>query len=214
MSRRVALLACAISALTLGASACASQQNIRCRQFAAQPATAGIPSFVFEALLGSDVKRAKLYLDANGRFHKWAAYVDKAAIPAWAHAAADAKLGKGEDISYEIEQYGTGEKVYEVTRKVGDKTLELSINSDTQKPLYIEKKGLATDAMPAAIKAAAAKVTGLTAETYTLKEYTSGKKVHEVYGKIGGKPYKLYFDETGKLKRKQLQLTATLAVTR
>lgn len=211
MRSRLALSAIALAG-AIAISACCTTSKIKCKQFAATPAMAGIPAFPLKALQSPHAKRAKLYLDKNGRFTKYAVYVSKEGIPAWAHAAADKELGKGEDLEFEVEQYGTGEKVYEITRMVDGKKVELSLDSATKKKLYTEKKGLAVDALPAPVKAAVAKVEGFTAESYSLKEYASGKKLHEVEGKQGGKALEIYFDDKGAIIRKQRPMTAVLKV--
>ncbi|PIE19507.1 MAG: hypothetical protein CSA65_02430 [Proteobacteria bacterium] len=197
-------------ALTIGA--CCTTSTIRCKQFVARSATAGIPAFPLKALQSPHAKRVMLYLDKHGRFQKYAVYVSKEGIPAWALAAADKELGTGEDLAYEVEQYGTGEKIYEITRMVDGKKVELSIDATTRKRLYTEKAGLAIDALPAPVKAAVAKIEGFSAKAYSLKEYASGEKLHEVEGKQGGKALELYLDDEGRIVRKQQPMTAVLKV--
>lgn len=171
-----------------------------------------IPAFPLAALQGPHAQRAKIYLDAAGRIHKVSVYVGKAGLPAWAHAAADAALGKGEDQEYEVEQYANGDQTYELTRLVAGKKVEVALDARSKQVLYTEKKGLAVDAIPAPIKAALGRLSGFAAESYTLKTPQVGAPVHEVYGKQGGQRWKVYLAGDGKLLRRHRELPAKVGV--
>lgn len=190
--------------------ACATGPN-SCPKMASAGAAA-IPAFPLAALHGPHAQRAKLYLDAAGRIHKVAVYVTKAGIPAWAHAAADAALGKGEDQEYEVEEYANGDQTYELTRLVAGKTVEVALDARSKQVLYTEQKGLAVDTLPAPIKAALGRLPGFSAESYTLKTPKVGAKMHEVYGKQGGQRWKVYLADDGKLLRRHRELPAKLGV--
>ena len=51
-------------------------------------------------------------------------------LPDWVHEMADEKLGKGEDVEYEIEVYPDGSEVYEVYRTVDGREKQLSVKPD------------------------------------------------------------------------------------
>jgi hypothetical protein len=168
----------------------------------AAPATPGaaakIPAFPLAALRGPHALRAKLYLKPDGSLRKYAVYVAKAAVPAWVLAMADKELGQGEDVDFEVEQYENGDTVYEVTRKVGGKVLELSVHSETKKKRYTEVKDLPLDGAPEAIKKAVAGIKGFAADADGLEIKThADRKVFEVHGKLDGRALTIYFAEDG-----------------
>lgn len=211
MAATKSALLLALVVAVVAVTACATGPNSGPKM--ASAGAAAIPAFPLAALHGPHAQRAKLYLDAAGRLRKVTIYVSKAGIPAWAHAAADATLGQGQDQEYEVEQYANGVQTYELTRLVAGKKVEVALDARTQKVLYTEKKDLAVDSIPAPIKAALARIPGFAAESYTLKTPKVGAKVHEVYGKQGGQRWKVYLADDGKLLRQQRELPAKLGVT-
>jgi len=183
----------------------------------AAPATSGaaskIPPFPLAALTGPHALRAKLYLKPDGTLRKYAVYVAKAAIPQWVFAMADKELGQGEDVDHEVEQYENGDTVYEVTRKVDGKVVELSVHSETKKKLYTETKDLPLGEAPEAIKKAVAGIKGFAADAdgLEIKTYTD-RKVFEVHGKLEGRAQTIYFAEDGAVLNRSYTVPAKLNV--
>lgn len=172
-----------------------------------------MPPFPLAAVKGPHAKSAKLYMNADGTFRKYTVYVDRAGIPDWVHAMADKELGQGEETDFEVEQYENGETVYEVTRRIEGKRIELSVLSTTRQKLYIERQDQALDSIPATIKAAAEAIEGFTTEGYSLKQL-SKETIHKLSGQIDGREVHLYLTQDGKLKERRIMLPARLAIER
>lgn len=197
-------------------SSCASTTAQNCDKTTPPPqqpaAAAGIPAFPLEALQGPHAKSAKLYVKTDGTIRKYTVYVERAAIPDWVHAMADKEIGKGEDVEFEVEQYENGDKVYEVTRLVDGKKVELAVSVDRKK-LYTEVKDLPLESLPAPLKKTADGIAGFTLKSWETKEKPSGK-IHELHGELEGKPYTLYVADDGTIQSRRTQLPAKLNVER
>jgi uncharacterized membrane protein YkoI len=192
------LLAASLTACCPKPQQCPETRTAADEAAPAASAAAKVPAFPLAALRGPHALRAKLYLKPDGTLRKYAVYVAKSAIPAWVLAMADKELGQGEDVDFEVEQYENGDTVYEVTRKVGGKTVELSVHSETRKKLYTEAKDLPLDGAPEAIKQAVGKVAGFAADADGLEIKTyADRKVFEVHGKLEGRALTIYFAEDG-----------------
>lgn len=168
-----------------------------------------IPEFVMQPLHSQKVHKAKVYTHADGSFRKFSIYVDATSLPAWVITIADEKIGKGEPKSCEIEQYQDGTKVYEVTRIIDGKAVEIAIKED-RTVHYLEKQ-LFEEELPATIKAAIAKLTGFVFQEAEVKEI-SNAKLYEIEGTMGDAWWSFEIDEKGEIKRRTLLLPAKLAV--
>lgn len=204
--------------LVLVAAGCATDKN--CQKQAEQPKQvqkecpaleAAVSAFILEGLQSPHALRAKFYLDASGRVVKSAAYVSKKAVPEWLHTLADEKIGKGEGTEFELEQYENGDQVYEVTRKVDGKEVELSVKTD--KTLKYIERPMDPDALPEAIKAAVAGQAGFLADSAAHKE-GPGLLHYTLRGKKGGEPWHLILDGEGKLIGSYRILEARIEVAR
>ncbi len=199
--------------LTITAAGCAGQQ--RCAERSAAPGTMRLPAFPLEALRGPHALRAKLYFEADGALGKVSIYVSRAGIPDWVHAMADQELGKGEEVEFEVEQYANGDTVYEVTRRVGGKRIELSVRSTDRKKLYLERKDLTLDSLPPPVKQTVAGVAGFTGKEVELKETGDpATSLYEVEGELAGAPVKLCVTPAGKLTATRRGFPAVVQLTR
>lgn len=208
------LLAASLTACSPAAQQCPEARTAADEAKPAAPgAAATIPAFPLAALRGPHALRAKIYLKPDGTLRKYSVYVARAAVPAWVLAMADKELGQGEDTDFEVEQYENGDTVYEVTRKVGGKTVELSVHSETRKKLYTELKGLPLDGAPEAIKQAVAGVKGFApdADGLEIKSYAD-RKVFEVAGKLEGRALTIYFAEDGAILNRSHTIPTKLKV--
>lgn len=174
-----------------------------------EPRPAALPGFVIDAMQAPTALRAKLYVAADGTLEKTVAYVDRAAIPDWVHAMADAELGAGEDTEYEVEEYADGTRAYEVTRTVDGLKAELSVTPD--RALRYTERALADGAIPAPIKAA---VDGLEGWTITRVEHKKGPAIdqYEAVGTQGGVEYRAVIDPAGKVIARARRLPAVLQI--
>lgn len=186
----------------------------RRRAVAAAAQEPALPAFPLAALNGPHALRAKLTIDDDGRFSKYVVYVDRAAVPDWVHALADKELGQGEDVEYEVEQYADGAMAFEVTRKVGENTVELSVDSVERSKRYIERKDLPLNQLPPKVRKAAEEVTGFALERYDRKERVDGSVSHELHGKLADREHTVCVAEDGQIVTQTVDLPATLKVAR
>ena len=70
-----------------------------------------LPSFAWQAMSSPLARKAGLWTTAGGAISRTTVHVDKAGIPDWVHAMADAQIGRGPDLDYEIEVYPDGSEV-------------------------------------------------------------------------------------------------------
>jgi hypothetical protein len=198
--------------ITIAGCASSAQPGTTCPATSGGAAAAGL-AFPLAALRGPHARSVKVYLDADGALAKLTAYVERAGIPEWVHALADKEIGKGDEVEFEVEQYRDGTTVYEVTRKIAGKRVELAVASRDRAMLYIERKDLALADVPAAVQAAAAKVAGFTLERYSLKQ-RRGAQEHELEGKLAGRPASIYFGDDGTIRRQYFELPARVKIGR
>lgn len=208
-SRRLFVLGCLV---TLCLNGCAGDKP--CPR-SADDAVVGeaklaIPEFVLTALQSNGALRVKLYIAKDGTLRKSAVYVTKESVPTWVHEMADEKLGKGEDESYEVEQYADGQQVYEVTRKVDGVSQELAITID-KSVLYLERK-LPENELPEKVATALKGLENFTMEEAESKTYTDGRQEFEVEGKQGEVHVVLQLSTEGEIVGQSRKLTATIAV--
>lgn len=198
-----------------GAGCAGNPSQQRCAETAHAPAAAmgRVPEFPWAALKGPHAVKVKVYVAPDGSFAKWTVHVTRAGMPEWVHPIADQELGKGEDVEYEVEQYASGDTVYELTRRVGGKRIEVSLRSTDHKRVYIERKDLELDALPAPVKQAVASVAGFVAKACSTKTYVSpASTLHEVEGELAGAPYTIFVTPEGKITVRRTTLTAEVKV--
>jgi hypothetical protein len=113
-----------------------------------------LPAFPWKVLSSPHARKANLWTTADGRLSRYSVVVDKAALPDWVPAMADARLGRGPDLECEIELYPDGSEVYEIYRKIDGRERQLSVKAD--RSLYYvgteQDPGKLPDAVAAAIR--------------------------------------------------------------
>lgn len=179
----------------------------------AQPAASMVPSFPLEALVGSHAKSAKLYVGVDGTLRKFAIHVERAGLPDWVHAMADKELGQGDEMEFEVEQYADGTQVYEVTRRVDGKQIELSVRAKDRTKYYVERKDLPLEGIPAPVRKAAEGIAGLQIKSYAVKERADGK-IHQVEGERDGRPFSIHVADDGTVKEQRTELPAKVKIVR
>ncbi len=174
-------------------------------------------AFILQALKSKSSSRAKFYLSADGKLQKTTVYVDKSFVPTWAFQMADKMLGAGDDKEYEVEEYGTGDHVYEITRIVNGKELELALRVNDQKALYIEHEGLSHTELPAPVKKALVQIKGFTVTTVTRAERNLDAAKHtieySVKGTLAGQPTTVRFAENGRELERRKALAAEVELS-
>ena len=148
---------------------------------------------IFALLSSSAAQRAKLYVDERGQITKVTIYTAREAAPEWLHALADAQIGQGPDESFEQEIYADIGLVYEVTRQVQGKRVELAARED-RSVHYIEQE-LTLDELPEPVKLALA-----SEQILRVTRKTMGQTVlHQARVKRGEHEHRLVFDAQGAL---------------
>lgn len=154
------------------------------------------------------VERAKLYLDAQGKIIKVAAYVTKEQLPEWLFPLADKELGQGPDDSYEVEHYEEIGKVYELSRVVNGLKVELSVRAEDKRVYYIERE-LPEAELPEPVKAALA---GAEVTRRSLKTLGEVQQYHIRHMK-GGQEHRTVFNAQGEALLSQRLLPTVVEIT-
>ncbi|MCA9540634.1 MAG: hypothetical protein KC620_17165 [Myxococcales bacterium] len=173
------------------------------------PPTPAVPPFVAQALTGAHGLRGKFYLTADGRFEKFVAYVERDAMPDWIHPLADEKLGAGEEVDFEVEQYADGARAYEVTRLVDGRKAELSVTPE-QQIRYVERE-VPLDALPAPVKQAVDAMAGVTIDHVEQKE-GPGINAFEVIARDGERELRVVLSPEGGVVERASRLSAVLQI--
>lgn len=165
--------------------------------------------FVAKALASPHAIKSNFFVTADGRVTRSSVHVKKEGIPDWVHAMADEKIGKGEDLDYEVEVYPDGTQVYEVYRKVNGKERQLSAAAD-RTVYYI---GLEQDvaSLPPEVASTLAKLEGFEAKRCVVKE---GATFHEyqVKGTLNGGELRARLGKDGRLIALQRRLPSEVEV--
>ena len=135
-----------------------------------------VPPFAWQALSSPTAKKAGIWTSADGRMTRYSVHVDKAGVPDWLHAMADAQLGRGADLDYEVEVYPDGSEVYEIYRKVDGRERQLSVKAD--RTVYYVGIEHDADKLPEAVSTAIKDLKGLTVQKCMLKEGPTVAEYH------------------------------------
>ncbi len=167
------------------------------------------PKFIMDALGSPHVLKAKIYVLRDGTIERSKVYVKREGIPDWAHAVADDKLGKGDDLAYEVEVYADGTEVFEIARLVGMKPKKVSIRRDRQ-VRYVETI-VDKAAVPAAVAATLGRIDGFRAVEVHRRE---GENLTEfdVRGIMGGTPHRVMIRADGSLHALSRHVSAEMDV--
>lgn len=150
--------------------------------------------FIQEALASPHATRTNFFVAADGRIVRSTVYLAKEGLPDWVHEMASEKLGKGEDLAYEVEVYPDGSEVYEVYRKIGGKEQQLSVRPD--KTVYYIGTEHAEDALPAAVSTALGGHKGFVVRRCIAKEGPTFFEYH-VKGRMKGHAYRARISKDG-----------------
>lgn len=167
------------------------------------------PKFIMDALSSPHALKAKIYVARDGTIERSKVYVMKDGIPAWAHAVADDKLGKGDDLAYEVEVYADGTEAFEISRLIGMKPKKVSIRRDRQ-VRYVETI-VDKASLPAAVAATLGKVEGFRAVEIHRREGENLSEFH-VKGIQGGAPHRVMIRADGSLQSVSRHLAAEMDV--
>lgn len=178
------------------------------------PKTQPIPEFPLKAMQSPHARSIKLYVSPSGEVTKVAVNVSREALPAWVFALADEKLGEGPDLEFEIEQYGNGDEVYEITRAVQGRHKEMAVRGTDKRFLYFEFKGLSIADLPAPVKAALdAPPGGLEVVEVVKQSRADGADRFTIKGRRHGVRVSLSFDPQGKKLTERRVLPGSIALS-
>jgi hypothetical protein len=162
-----------------------------------------------DALSSPHALRGKLYVSRDGTVERSKVFLKREGMPEWTHEVADAKLGKGEDLSYEIEVYGDGTEVFEISRRVGGKPMKVSLKRDRQ-VRYVETTA-ERKSLPAPVSAALEKIEGFQADEFRRRDSEKGAEYH-VRGSIAGVPHRARIRADGTLQSLDRPIAAEMEV--
>ena len=174
--------------LTLIAGALAAWQS--------QETKARIPDFPMKALAMQGATRANFFISKDGTITRYAVHVGPEAMPEWITTMADEKIGKGEDLEYEMELYPDGSEVFELYRRIDGREKQLSVHADkTVKYLgrQVDEKDL-----PDKVGATLRGIRAFAPEKIVVKEGPKFSEVH-VRGRIAGVPHRVRISGDGRL---------------
>ena len=165
--------------------------------------------FITDALNSPHALKGKLYVSRDGTVERSKVYLKKEGLPDWTHQVADEKLGKGEDIAYEVEVYGDGTEVFEIARMVKGKPKKLSLRRDRQ-VRYVESIVDRTS-VPAPVLATVTKIEGFHVGEFHHRE---GEHLSEFHarGTISGVPHRAQIRADGSLLSLSRPLPAEMEV--
>jgi hypothetical protein len=168
-----------------------------------------LPEFVWKALSSPSARKANLWTGIQGEILRYTVYVDRSMMPDWIHAMADERIGKGEDVEYELEVYPDGSQVYELYRKSAGLEKQLSVKAD-QSLYYIGIEHPA-DKLPEAVASALRDLKDLKVDKCVLKE---GPQVAEYHlkGTRDGVPCRIRVSKSGKVLAVQRKISADIEV--
>ena len=157
---------------------------------------ARIPDFPMKALAHPSATRAGMFVSRDGTITRYTVRVGPEAIPEWVSRMADERIGKGEDLEYEMELYPDGSEVFELYRRIDGREKQLSVHADkTVKYLgrQVDEKDL-----PDKVGATLRGIRAFAPEKIVVKEGPKFSEVH-VRGRIAGVPHRVRISGDGRL---------------
>lgn len=170
---------------------------------------AKIPGYAWQALSSPYARKANLWASSKGFWTRYSVHVDRMAIPDWAHAMADAKLGRGVDLDYEVERYPDGAEVYEIYRTVDGREKQLSVKAD--RTIYYVGTEQDAKVLPAPVTAAIRDLKDFVVEQCILKESAELAEYH-LKGTLQSRPCRVRVSRDGKLIAVQRRIPAEIEV--
>jgi len=174
------------------------------------PARPKFSKFIMDALSSPHALKGKLYVSRDGTVERSKVYLKREGLPEWTHEVADAKLGKGEDLSYEVEVYGDGTEVFEISRRIDGKPKKVSIRRDRQ-VRYVETTVDRTS-LPAVVSATLAKIDGFQPTECHRRDGEKTAEFH-IRGIIAGVPHRARIGADGTLQSLDRHLAAEMEVS-
>lgn len=170
---------------------------------------AKIPGYAWQALSSPYARKASFWATSNGRWSRYAVHVDRAAVPDWVHAMADAKLGRGLDLEYEVELYPDGTEVYEIYRTVDGREKQLSVKAD--RSVYYVGTEQDVSKLPEGVTGAIRELKELVVERCMLKESPVLSEYH-LKATLEKQPCRVRVSRDGKLIAVQRRIPAEVEV--
>jgi hypothetical protein len=186
MKRITIALSLALAAASLGAWQLQDSREAKAR----------IPDFPMKALSHPSASRAGFFVSRDGTIMRYTVHVGPDAIPEWVSKMADERIGKGEDLEYEIELYPDGSEVYEIYRSVDGREKQLSVHAD-RSVKYIGRQTEEKD-LPDKVGATLRGIKAFGPEKIIFKEGPKFSEVH-VRGRIAGVPHRVRISGDGRL---------------
>lgn len=177
-----------------------------------QKASSGpkFPKIIMDALASPHALKGKLYVARDGTVERSKVVLKREGLPEWTHAAADAKLGKGEDLAYEVEVYGDGTEVFEISRRIDGKPKKISLRRDRQ-IRYVETT-VDKAALPAPVSATLARLDGFQPDECRRREGENISEFH-IRGAVAGVPHRARIRADGSLLSLDRRLAAEMEVS-
>lgn len=168
-----------------------------------------LPEFVWKALSSPHAKKANFWTGPDGQLLRYTVYVERGGIPDWVHAMADERLGKGEDLEFELEVYPDGSNVYEIYRKIDGLEKQLSVKAD--RSLFYIGTEQPADKLPEPVSSVIRDMKDLKISKCVFKE---GKNVSEYHLKAtrDGVPCRIRISKAGRLIAIQRRIPADVEV--
>ena len=197
MKRTTVFMALAVAAAVLAAWQLQDSREQKAR----------IPDFPMKALAHSSAIRAGMFVSRDGTITRYAVHVGPDAIPEWVSKMADERIGKGEDVDYEMELYPDGSEVYEIYRLIDGREMQLSVQGD-RNVKYIGRQVEEKD-LPDRVGATLRGIRTFLPEKIIIKEGPSFSEV-QVRGRIGGVPHRVRISGDGRLIALQKKVPAEI----
>jgi hypothetical protein len=174
-----------------------------------EPQNPKLSKFIVDALASPHAIKARLHVTRDGTIERATVYLKRDGLPDWTHDLADEKLGKGEDISYEMEVYGDGTEVYEICRQVDCYPQKISMRRD-RNVNYLETC-VDASALPEAVSTTLSKIVGFKADECSRRD-GDGTSEYHITGAMLGIPHRVRITADGTLRVLEKQLAAEMVI--
>lgn len=152
--------------------------------------------FILKALSSPYAIKSNSFVSADGKIVRSSVHVKREGLPDWVHQMADEKLGKGEDVEYEVEVYPDGSQVYEVYREIDGLLKQLSVKPD--RTVYYTGTEHSKESLPEAVSSGLATLKGFKVRRCVEKSGPTFFEYH-VKGKMDGTEYRARIGKDGRL---------------
>lgn len=198
-----------VAGLAVSLSAACSESAGKDGDCCAADSGGRVPGFTMKALTSPHVHEANFFVSSDGTIVRSTAYLKRKGIPDWVHAMADEKIGKGEDVAFEVEVYPNGTEVFEIYRTIGGNKKQLGVTAD-RKVYYLGTEHPKDD-LPAAVSGAVGKMKGFEVERCMAKEGPTFFEYH-VRGTLDGNSDRARIGKDGRLIALQRRIPADVEI--